>query len=217
MAKTSFCHECGEEVASDYKYCPECGADLTSRKGETSKQESQKKTSFGDTEENFYSEKILSEGITRMLYEDDEEVVGILGEGYLENILGGGNVSRSTMILSNKRVYQKGKRYFIEDGEWNTKKGTKVLSVDDVVGTSFTSKTGYKKILLYSVLTASPFVILIPIISPIVGVIFYYTYKKFFVKRLFTVEYSGGAIGVDIEWYDEEEVEYFGRRLFEVR
>lgn len=229
MAETVYCTNCGNGIDTDVDYCPNCGESQSPEKDDMSGSDD----GFG---EEFYSEKTPTEraeesasaSARSFLYEDDEEVVSVLGENYIGSVLGEGSFSKSVMILSNSRLYQKGVRYHGGDvssgGKFMKKKGSKVVSVSDITGTSFDKMVPMGKILGIFFAILAVFGLIAAGVQEGGGVVFSigclfalaggFVAYKINENKLFVVEYAGGQIGTQIKWYGDESVEEFRRKLF---
>jgi hypothetical protein len=157
--------------------------------------------------------------IEKIVYDPSEVHMGTLGINYLQSFLDSGILSKTVLVLTDKRLYQKGKSY-----EKNNKNGynkintQKVVDLKDITGTSF--------------FEFDPFIIKISaIILIILGVIFFFLGEsegaffmiagsifsfilyKISLKRFFVVEYAGGAIYTDSSLYDEAEINEFQKAI----
>lgn len=212
MSSTTRCRQCGAAFTSEANFCPNCGVDRSSG-GDTP---------LGGEERQTKSNTDFDTSVRKLLYEDDERVIDVLGRGYVNSALAGDSLSKSLLVLSDKRLYQKGKRYKLsKSGNWSTERGSKVLSIKDVTGVSYNKKFESKNgiiflILLFTVSLSLSIifelygVIPIVIIGSIVGI----TFLLLMNKKLFVIEYSGGRIGVEVGWYSEENINSFRRKLF---
>ena len=110
--------------------------ELNSAKDET--QSNQEKNLYTQDKSKLVSdENSIYSKIQHWFYDPDEKFIGTLGQGYLASIIQG-DFSKSVLVLTNKRIYQKGKIFEIGNtGSLQSVKADKVIEVDQVTGTSF--------------------------------------------------------------------------------
>jgi hypothetical protein len=162
-------------------------------------------------------------------YEDDEELIAVLGKGYLQSILSGQGIQKGSLILTNKRVYFKGKRYERTGGGFKSYFGQSVINVHDCVsgnriqiskigllllGILLLIVGGFFLYRFISVLLWCCFIwfYFMPSLLFALGVflIIRYAMKKF---EIFYIEYSGGAIGTNCGWFSNQEINEFQKTL----
>lgn len=177
--------------------------------------------------------------IQNLFQDSDETVVNILGHDSLDKILSNKNINKSIVVLTNRRMYQKGIIYEKTlNNKFSRHRGLKVINIEDIKGTSYINPK--KKILslvlaclltLYLVqatlnisfyhretiitwglmMLLGQFVILIAAV--LLCIFFWYRYIKS-TLNLFVIEYSGGSIAFNLEWFKKDEVENFKKSIF---
>jgi hypothetical protein len=75
----------------------------------------------------------MEEKKNTVLFSENEKVIAELGQNYLDSFLTGGGFSKTVMVLTDKRIYIKGKR-FIGTGRVNTSAD---FNINDVTGTVY--------------------------------------------------------------------------------
>ena len=162
-------------------------------------------------------------------HDPDEQVRGVLGQGYIGSLVSGQGFSRSVMYLTDKRLYQRGRIYEKDPtGRWTSSKGVKAVSVRDITGTSFSESSPIAFLIIgiictvmaIGLLIALPFApshergfLFLPVALCVlagVGGILRYVFGRI---RTFVVHYAGGSIGANCRWYPEEEIEAFQRTI----
>lgn len=161
-------------------------------------------------------------------HDDQENEISVLGQNFITSILSQGSVEASVLILTDKRLYQKGVIYERASGSRFTRStGKKVINLKDITGTSFSANEnildlilGMVSLILTVAIIASEevrlalcFILYIP---PIASV---YFFVKYFLsrRRFFVVEYAGGAIATRCNWYSENEIDEFQKRISQVK
>lgn len=123
-----------------------------------------------------------------------ERLVAVLGQGIIASVIQG-NIGRGVILLSNERLYQKG---FFFNGYGKSFSGEAIVRVKDVTGTRFVTINNPKLLFFFFL---------------IIPVILFFLLRK----RIFFIEYAGGAIGVDTNWYSPEEIRNFQRAIYQLQ
>jgi len=154
-----------------------------------------------------------------ILHNKNEEVRAVIGQSYLASILQG-NVQKSCLILSDRRIYHKGKIYQKgQSGGWIALKVEGAVDLEKVSGTKFIEVSYLYLLLIVLAAVAFNFIITVQkslavaiIISLVTAAILLplYFFKR---KKLFCVEYPGGDFATNAKWYTEEEMRNFMREL----
>jgi hypothetical protein len=169
--------------------------------------------------------------IEKIVYDPSEEHMGTLGVDYVSNFLISGDLSKTILVLTDKRLYQKGKAFERNSSNGFSQVNTqKVVDIKDITGTSLIN---YKPLLLkivllfliamFSISSISSLGLLfssemglkafIPLLLNIsITYVLYWFYKKID-KRFFVVEYAGGSIATDSSLYKESEINEFQKLI----
>lgn len=163
----------------------------------------------------------------------NEKFVCALGNGYLMNFLAGGYIGNGFAVISDKRVYFKGKSYEVRSNKLSVNTVASVVDLKDVTGTEVKS---FRHIGLHNsgviclvvgatmgILSASEvargrgrpifyLALLIGIIMAIYGLVVVCTVKPVS-EALLTIMFGGGGIAFPISWYPTQECESFQRML----
>ncbi len=164
-------------------------------------------------------------------HDPSEEVRGVLGQGYIASIISSSSVDTSVLVLTNKRLYQKGKIFEkLPSGKWVSVKGFKTVPVESITGSSFTEINPFAMFVagwIFIAIFVIPLLIalfssgfqgptgagasrgggsgLLSLIFLIFGIcllVAYYLKRA----RIFVVENAGGQIGTNCKWYSESEI-----------
>lgn len=152
-----------------------------------------------------------------------EKFMAILGQDYFSSLLIDDDLSDSAVIISDRRVYQVGKLYEsglrIHGGGLRTTRGKKILSLEDVTGT--TSKEITKPLPgsllifigilaailgLLSDVTESMIIMLIIAALMIAAGVFLIIKLR---KRYLIIEYAGGSIAQPVKFITDTELNLF--------
>ena len=158
-----------------------------------------------------------------LFYEPEERLVGMIGQGYMTSVLQG-SVAKSIMVLSDKRLYQKGKFFERQsNGHFRSMSGSRVVAIQDVTGTSFAEENAVAALILGIIGVVVAILGLLPggssgtstVVFMFGAVFAMMMFMQYFVRRrrLFVVEYPGGAIATDARWYNEAELSGFQKQI----
>ena len=116
------CKKCGKEIKNGATFCSECGT----------------------TVENISKENKNSTDTNNLFFSPDEREVAVLGSSFLMNYISAGNISNGSCVLSDKRVYFKGKCYSREGGRLIKTAEESTVDIKDITasGFSYSSKAG---------------------------------------------------------------------------
>jgi len=153
------------------------------------------------------------------LHDPREQVRGVLGQGYVASIIAEGSLSRSLMVLTDRRLYQAGKIFErVAPRKVVSTNGKKVVSVGDITGTSIFEQDNVAPLVLAGPLGAIGILVWIAgsvgtgVLLVALSVLI--TFVAFLMrKRFFVVEYAGGAIATECRWYTAEEIDAFQKRI----
>lgn len=235
------CAKCGKEIPEGAKFCESCGATVGDANSamipgavvdgvtylkDTIKDTIQEKKK--EMEATYMDESAYS----KVFVESDEQLLGTLGNGYLENILGK-KIKKTHALLTNKRVYFQG-TFFSGSGK-NLQQDIieKVVDLEDITGTGFR----YNKplgilsgiiMIVFSWLLAllnylswgwgrrlvyykdSPIIGLVGTIIAILIVLIRYLKNR---KTEYILEYAGGAIRFDAMILGLSNVKDFNKQI----
>ncbi len=192
------CNNCGNEV--DGEFCTNCGTRATSNV---------------TNKTNKYA---------KLLIEESEEVIAVLGNNIAQTFISTGVIGKGFSLLSNKRLYIKGKCLVRKGKAVFSKNEEKTVDLNDITGTGFIyNKAVWAKIvaiicggmtvpMLLNVLLGHLFLMTPFSIYLILGIIFFAIYKTFNYSA-FEISYAGGNIAFDLHWITEGEAKEFQRQV----
>ena len=209
------CNNCGNEFEGNF--CNKCGTKVTA------------------PESNQYFEKAKS-----LLIDPAEEVKSVLCNNFMQTFISTGMLGNGFAILTDKRVYFKGKCFFRKGRGFYSKTEEKTVDLKDVTGTGFVhNKATWAKV-VYTILfwfSISVFGLAllggivfdtlnngVPFsdtpIGMIIGPFFYFLLHlvfKFIYKTynysVFEISYAGGGIAFDMNWITQQEAKEFQQQL----
>jgi hypothetical protein len=151
----------------------------------------------------------------------DEEFRGAIGRNYLTSILSGNDFSNTSIVLSNKRIYQVGKIYELKGNGQGFKyhSGKKVVDIENIMSVSY--KNVLQPMILYigMIIGAIPLIILqtgdksdrspilffIPLLIMFISLFIYTRWRDNF----FLIEYNGGKMALPTKFYSTKELNDF--------
>lgn len=231
------CVKCGKEISDGVKFCESCGATVGGANSATIA--GAVESSFTNLKNNIQKKEMEAtymdeSAYSKVFVEPDEQLLGTLGNGYLENILGK-KVKKTHALLTNKRVYFQG-TFFSGSGKTLQQSiEEKVVDLEDITGTGFQ----YNKplgILVFIMIMIIPVGIMevfkdfannfvqgdiLPISGLIMGIVVSITlciisYIIIYLSRRkvnFILEYAGGTIRFDATIVGLSNVKDFNKQI----
>ncbi len=165
--------------------------------------------------------------VKRLFSSPTESLVCILGNNLAESFLANGILSNGFAILSDKRVYFKGKCYSRTGKNFTKTTEERIVDVKDVTGTGFIHYKPLGRLIFGFILIASA-LMSIPAATEgesfsdfagmylasalLVGIIMVVSY---FINRrsLFEISFAGGAIAFNTVFLNSEETQVFQRNI----
>lgn len=162
--------------------------------------------------------------LKKLFASPNEKVVAILGNSYVQNFIHDRSIRKGFAVVSDKRVYFKGKCYEIT----NTKNGkrtvaenrkSRVVDLEDVSGTGLDNYSNISPLIVACIILIIAIVMLFS--EEVAGIglfMFLLALLCFFVylderKSIVVIQYAGGEIGFDKRWFTEQEVDQFQKQL----
>ena len=172
-----------------------------------------------------------SYNLENIFYDKSEKHLGTLGVGYLQNYLVNGLASKTILLLTDKRLYQKGQAYQKNpQGQFIAVRTEKVVDIKDITGTAFINNNPLSiKVFAYISLAASIFSLFMNFNNPNDGIGYFFTISLGFcsifcfvahriaIRQFFIVEYAGGYIASDSSAYNQIEISNFQKLISNIK
>ena len=195
------CSNCGYEFVGNF--CGKCGT----------------KATMGGYNNNFDKAKAL-------LIDPTEEVKSVLCNNFMQTFISTGKLGKGFAILTDKRIYFKGKCYFRKGKAFYSKSEEKVVDLNDVTGTGFVhNKAPWAKIARTVFLIALAFftfalfisiepiqILIVMLICTALTALFHAIYK-IYNYSVFEISYAGGGIAFDMNWITQQESKEFQQQI----
>ena len=225
-----YCKKCGSMVKDGSRFCYKCGAEMPAaeEKSAISRDEySQSEKAPRDPEkmdrpcEIDYVRKNMNYGFIS----SDEEFVTKLGSSYLQSLMSGSGLRKGSAIVSSKRVYFKGTCYNFSGGRRGTfcTKRSAVVDLHEVTGTEiiYGNKLIYIILLVIFAIGTGIFLIasfddndFVPAFFIGLGLTLIDVFLlKIYVRDYISINYSGGSIAFNLNWYSMSDVVRFQEEL----
>uniref|UniRef100_UPI003564EB8F zinc ribbon domain-containing protein n=1 Tax=Mariniphaga sp. TaxID=1954475 RepID=UPI003564EB8F len=125
-----YCKKCGSQLNENSTFCKYCGASQTSVTASVEIANEVGETSTEDQKSIITKHKIF--------HSDSEILIDTLGSGFLSSLFAQKSFSKSIVICSNKRIYQKGKLFRRNpSGKITYYHGEQCVDLREVTGISF--------------------------------------------------------------------------------
>ena len=147
-----YCTSCGNKMSDGAKFCTKCGASLEDemsiKESVLSDSVSQEISDYSSQQQSENQAYMSPSAYSKVFVEPDEQLLGTLGNGYLENILHG-KVKKCHALLTDKRVYLQGT--FFSGSRKTLQKDIceKIVDVEDITGTGFRYSKPVSKLLQF--------------------------------------------------------------------
>lgn len=168
--------------------------------------------------------------LTKLLVNpDEEEIMACLGNNLAQTFVSTGELGNGFAILSNKRVYFKGKCLIRKGKGFYSRTEERTVDLDDVTGTGFVHNNAlWAKILCYcciALVALGVYAFIGSIVTeeytPIMLFIFpfgflallFHFLAKIHSRSVFEISYAGGSIAFSLYWITMEEAEEFQKNL----
>lgn len=161
-----------------------------------------------------------------MFVDANEQQIAVLGGNYLSNFLATGSIEKGFCVLSDKRVYFRGKCYYKSGGDYKARSEERVVDVKDITG------TGFAETRLFALKILAVIVLAWPAIPTFLDVLTYGRFSLeswlglgvlpslivwaayFFVKsKVFEISFAGGHIAFKASQYDAAEMQNFQKSV----
>lgn len=165
-----------------------------------------------------------------LLADQSEEIKAVLGNNYAQSFLSTGMLQNGFSILTNKRVYFKGKCLVRKGKGFYTNTEERIVDLKDVTGTGYLHKSAiWAKLLQFFFVFASlvgPIVTLSIVhdhdfVGPIIlcGILcfalslLFRAIHKILSSSIFEISYAGGGIAFRLHWITVAEAKEFQKQL----
>lgn len=201
------CSKCGAEVTG--AFCTHCGTAASSQ----------------SAKQNF-------ERFRPLIMDRNERIEAVIGNSCAQNFLTTGTLGNGFAVLTNKRVYFKGKCIFLSGKRIYSKTEENTVDLKDVTGTGFVHNSAiWMKVLMIIFLVIAAFGVFITLLN--VGVLgheerlkeivvwlafggvgfLFRSLFKMYHYSLFRIAYAGGGIAFDVRWTTQQETKLFQQQL----
>ena len=163
--------------------------------------------------------------LSKFFMEPTEKFICALGNSFLKNFLLNGSINYGFAAVSDKRVYFKGSCFAAHGKGYKLTQEERIVDVKDITGTGYTRITPFKlhkqivPISLVTLLISLPFMFFVAgggfvvILFFLGNIIFNLLYFLLHRINVFEIQYAGGKIAFDSNWYDKAEVDDFQRQI----
>ncbi len=226
----AFCEKCGESLADVLETAPDIAGTAADLFGKAKKaaqagaEKAQKAVAEGKAKsQERQQEKAVqrAEKATKgLVFVDPEETaVATLGSSFTQNIMAGGKVKQGSAVLTQKRLYYRGKLFSGTGRSMMTVEGEYIVSIEDITLTSFLhgESSGGKLfgllLLLAGAVVAVP-LRLIPVGAVLAAAGLVFLIKGFLGKStILEVSFPGGRFRYDVKMYPIADMEDFQRQI----
>lgn len=160
--------------------------------------------------------------LSNLFVDESEKEVAVLGSSFIQNFLSSGDVSKGFCVVSNKRVYFKGKCYYRVCKHFKTTKEERTVDLKDITGTGFSITRNFLLFVMLLISIAWAIFVTITCMSyfgvfqasvafipfVVIGIIYFICHVK-----LFEISFAGGKISFKATDYSQQEIADFQKAL----
>lgn len=227
MSEIRFCEKCGGELY--HGRCMECGMVYTVQENN----ESFLFNRHTESTENTPADKPIynNRRYSKIFMKPDEKFIYAFGNNYLETFLSTGALGNGFAVISDKRVYFKGKMFNLGEGKvFVMSQESKVVDLKDITGTSVMSTYKPWMMPLGTAMLVMSLVIFIIMVSAVKSsgvavlmllgsILFFlagialYIIDVFNRRNLLKIEFAGGCIAFKVKLYSASDCTNFQKQL----
>ena len=231
-----FCAKCGTQLPEGANVCPSCGervekdinfSDVTNYAEQKAQQVSD---NIQNQVQNIRQTQVEERAgravrdIREMFVSADEQQKAVIGGGYLDNMLRTGVLGRGFGVLTNRRLYYRGKCFYKVGGRYVKTDEDCTVDLQDITSSGFT----YTRYLWLLVVAAAVLAYgiynlymesssrypeyAVGIVICLTGVILSAAYV-YFRMTMYTVTFAGGSLSIKASSFGVSEVKAFDRTL----
>lgn len=202
-----YCKKCGCEIKADSKFCFQCGNTLEAAPVP------------------IVAPPVEPSALNDLFFDSTEKEIAFLGNSFLRSRISSGKMKKNSCVLSDKRIYFKGKCYNRSSGHFMKSTEESTVDVKDITASGFSS--GSRIIFLFLAvifLIASLCVLVVDMFVRIEGMMLYgisfipfslvmfglYVCTKI---KLFYIAFAGGKIEFNVSKHTRNELREFNKAL----
>lgn len=156
--------------------------------------------------------------VKQLFIDSTEKQCAVLGGDYLMNYLSYGVLSKGFCVVSDKRVYFKGKCYYKNQNKYNSATEQRIVDLKDITGTGFFIVNPIWELIAAIVFLITMFCGFLAgyegyglgIFSSLMSITLFLIYS-FSKQKMFEISFAGGCIAFKASNYSEEKLTNFKR------
>ena len=235
-----FCGNCGRQLPEGAQVCPQCGTrvakevDFSDVKNYAGQKVQQVSDGIQEQVQDFKQAQVEERAsrqirdVHEMYVNADEEQKAVVGEGYLNGLLDSGVLRKGFWVLTNRRLYYRGKCYYKIGGRYIKTDEDYTVEIQDISSSGFTY-TRYLWVLALSVIPLALAVINFLVESELrhpnygwtvcfgvlgAALVAAYCLIK---QTMYTITFAGGSLSIKASSYGLKEVRAFDKTLHFVK
>lgn len=218
------CKNCGKELKG--RFCTECGTENEEYSWDKLRPEESNLSSVVKVchdEEHIVQERNNDfqrsyNDLSNIFVDKTEKKIATMGGGYIRNFLAADSVAKGYGVLTNKRVYYRGKFYYRNERGISRVNGERIIDLHSVSSVAYEENRNLIAILLMIICVFAtlnffddyPFIALF---FAIVAAIFFFMSNT----RFFAIEYEGGKLHIMANSFDKNEMRNFMKSVMKAK
>lgn len=218
------CKNCGKELKG--RFCTGCGTENEEYSWEKLRPEESKLSSVGTVcrdEEHIVQDKGSDfmrsySDLSNIFVDKTEKKIATMGGGYIRNFLATDLVAKGYGVLTDKRVYYRGKFYYRHERGISRVNGERIIDLHSISSVAYEENRNLIAILLviicgFTALDTFGDYPTIGLLFAIFAVIFYFMSNI----KFFAIEYEGGRLYIMANSFDKNEMRVFMKSLMKAK
>lgn len=231
-----FCAKCGSQLPEGANVCPQCGekvekeinfSDVTNYAGQKAQQVSDNIQSRMENIRQTQAEEKASRvvrDIKDMFVSADEKQKAVIGGGYLSNMLQTGILGKGFGVLTNRRLYYRGKCFYKVGGRYMKTDEDCTIDLQDITSSGFTyTRHLWLLVMTVAVLAFGMYGLIMTssstypeygsvILIFLIGIALLAAYLYFKIS-VYEVTFAGGSLSIKASSFGVKEVRAFDKAL----
>ncbi len=154
-----------------------------------------------------------------IVFDNNEKIISVLGNNFLQTFISTGTLGKGFALLSDKRIYFKGKCLTRVGSRWITSKEERAVNIEDITGTGFTLISQIYLLPLAAFFILSGMSMMLDEDTIPLGVILFFLsilcICTYFItkKTIFEINYPGGGIAFNLKLIKKTEAKEFQKKV----
>ena len=227
-----FCTNCGTQFPEGAEACPNCGkrvekeinfSDVTNYARQKAHQASEGiRGGVQGIRQERAAERAVIRDVSEMFVSNDEQARRVIGGGFLDNWIQSGGLNKGFGVLTNRRLYYRGKCFHKLGGGYVRTKEDCIVDLQDITSSGFLYTQHIWMLLLAIVGFIALFYTLFSDAkeaAPYIFIVSVLLLAAYFIFRstMYTVTFAGGSLSIKASSYGIKDLKAFDKELHQAK